>query len=104
MDKIFNDAKDKNVAAVKVYVDTNNYACLDSAKSVKLTAEELEDAFVKGCVVVTATGYAIPTAYTAPVEDTAEYASITCGETTVYSKEYTPAPESSGGSGESLGS
>lgn len=98
MDKIYQQAKDKNVAAVKIYVDTNGYACSDSNKSVKLIAAELEDAFVKGCVIVTDTGYAIPTAYTAPVENTAEYASLTYGASTVYSKEYVPAPEDGGGS------
>lgn len=51
MDKIFMQAKDKNVAAVMIYA-VSDYACFDSEGANKLSAAELEDAFVKGCIVV----------------------------------------------------
>jgi len=52
MDKIYQDANDKNVAAVIIYkksAQTKAYA--DSACTVQLTTAELKDAFVKGAVI-----------------------------------------------------
>lgn len=54
MERIYDDAKDKNVAAVIVYtkkVSSTSYAYKDAAKTEALTSKELEDAFVKGCLV-----------------------------------------------------
>lgn len=66
MDKIYNDAKDKNVAKViiyGVYKDDDSgshvrpgdipfpYAYADAALTKKLTIPELRDAFLKGCIV-----------------------------------------------------
>lgn len=65
MDKIYNDAKDKNVAKViiyGVYKDDDSgshvrpgdihfpYAYADAALTKKLTIPELRDAFLKGCI------------------------------------------------------
>lgn len=65
MDKIYNDAKDKNVAKVIIYgvykdddsgshVRPGNipfpYAYADAALTKKLTIPELRDAFLKGCI------------------------------------------------------
>ena len=59
MDKIYQQAKDKNVANVLVYIgpkvsSTGNdcYACKDREKTVKMTADELLDAFLKGAMFV----------------------------------------------------
>lgn len=65
MDRIYNDAKDKNVAKViiyGVYEDDDSgshvrpgdipfpYAYADAALTKKLTIPELRDAFLKGCI------------------------------------------------------
>lgn len=55
MDRIYNDAKDKNVAKVIVYIDatsdsSNAYVCSDSKLTKKMTTSELKDAFYKGCI------------------------------------------------------
>lgn len=65
MDRIYNDAKDKNVAKViiyGVYKDDDSgshvrpgaipfpYAYADAALTKKLTILELRDAFLKGCI------------------------------------------------------
>lgn len=53
MDKIFNQAKDKNVATIKVYAKANDaYAYSDSANTKKIDAATLQDLFLKGCVVI----------------------------------------------------
>ena len=59
MDKIYQQAKDKNVANVLVYIgskasSTNEYyyACKDREKTAKMTANELLDAFLKGAMFV----------------------------------------------------
>lgn len=51
MDKIFMQAKDKNVAAVMIYA-ISGYACFDPEGANKMSAAELQDAFVKGCIIV----------------------------------------------------
>lgn len=50
MNQIFIDAKDKNVAAVVLYADAT-YLYVNSTKTTKATAEEVSDAFVKGCII-----------------------------------------------------
>nr|DAM61570.1 MAG TPA: hypothetical protein [Caudoviricetes sp.] len=64
MDRIYNDAKDKNVAKVIIFVNANK-AYVDAAYKVQFKTSELKDAFMKGCVLQTAENtYAIPTNYT----------------------------------------
>lgn len=64
MERIYNDAKDKNVAKIVVFVNANK-AYLDDAHKVQFKTSELKDAFMKGCVLKTAENtYAIPTNYT----------------------------------------
>ncbi len=64
MDRIYNDAKDKNVAKVIVFVNANK-AYVDAAHKVQFKTSDLKDAFIKGCVLQTAENtYAIPTNYT----------------------------------------
>lgn len=57
MDKIYQQAKDKNVANVLVYIGSNvsgnyYYACKDRKKTVKMTADELLDACLKGALFI----------------------------------------------------
>ena len=64
MERIYNDAKDKNVAKIVVFVNANK-AYLDDAHKVQFKTSELKDAFMKGCVLKTAENtYVIPTNYT----------------------------------------
>ena len=64
MERIYNDAKDKNVAKIVVFVNANK-AYLDDTHKVQFKTSELKDAFMKGCVLKTAENtYAIPTNYT----------------------------------------
>ena len=82
MDKIYQQAKDKNVANVLVYIGPNvsgrehdYYACKDREKTVKMTADELFDAFLKGAMFVFIGDgpdkYASPTYCVPPYEVTA---------------------------------
>lgn len=91
MNKVFQDAKDKNVSAVLIYADSNNYACADAAGTVKLTKEELMDAFLKRAFIVSSGAYTVPGEMT--VAD--NYVSITAGSATLYSKEYEAAASNS---------
>lgn len=64
MERIYNDAKDKNVAKTVIFVNANK-AYVDAAHKVQFKTSELKDAFMKGCALQTAEGaYAIPTNYT----------------------------------------
>lgn len=50
MDRIFNDAKDKNVSAVIIY-GKNNKAYVDEKYTVQMKTSELEEAFKKRGVI-----------------------------------------------------
>ena len=64
MERIYNDAKDKNVAKVVIFVNANK-AYADAAHKVQFKTSELKDAFMKGCILKTVENtYAIPTNYT----------------------------------------
>lgn len=57
MDKIFMNSTDTNVAARKVYTkaaDTFAYSDADCTK--KISAADLQDTFIKGMIIVDATG------------------------------------------------
>lgn len=92
MDKIFQQAKDKNVAALLIYVDANGYACSDAAAEVKMTKAQLMDAFLKRAFIVGQGSYMVPSELI--IDD--NYAAVvvtglgTSGANiTVYSGEYT---------------
>lgn len=52
MDKIYNDAKDKNVAATVIYArGSDGKAWKDSEGKVQFTTSELEDAFFKRTLI-----------------------------------------------------
>lgn len=64
MDKIFDQAKDKNVAALVIYgkaSDTKAYT--DSACTVQFKTSELQDAFLKRAVIKIGNDYFIPTGF-----------------------------------------
>ena len=52
MKKTYLNSDDINVAARKVYAKADGYAYIESNFKTKVTAEELEDAFVKGLIIV----------------------------------------------------
>ena len=56
MDKIYNDFDDANVAVRKVYVKTDGFAYVDSACKTKITADSLYNIFIKGMIIVDASG------------------------------------------------
>ena len=56
MDKIYNDFDDTNVAVRKVYVKTDGFAYVDSACKTKITADALYNIFIKGMIIVDASG------------------------------------------------
>ena len=84
MNKVFQQAKDKNVAAVLIYVDANDYACSDAEATVKMSTAELMDAFLKRAFIASTGTYTVP----GELNVTDTYASITAGSDTIYSKEY----------------
>lgn len=60
-DKIFQDAKDKNVSRTYVYGNgTDGSAYVDAACTEKVTASALEDLFHKGLVIVVAGAKYLP--------------------------------------------
>jgi hypothetical protein len=64
-EKIFQQAKDKNVAAVVIYEKTSETkAYKDAAYTTQFTTSELKDAFLKGAVIALAAGgFATPVGY-----------------------------------------
>ena len=67
MAKIYDDAKDKNVAAVIIYGksgESSPAAYSDSDCTVKMKTSELKDAFLKRAVIVIGEEYFIPASFT----------------------------------------
>lgn len=66
MDKIFDQAKDKNVAALVIYAKTaeDNKAYVDSACKTQFKTSALKDAFLKRALVCVGTDYFAPVSYT----------------------------------------
>lgn len=88
--KLFKDAKDKHVAAYVIYVDNVDntyYACSDSELKNKMTAAELEDAFLKRSLISLSDSYMVPTTIVLH-NDSTPYAYIPMEEDNIYSKEY----------------
>ena len=57
MDKIFRNASDTEVAVRKIYTkSTDTFAYADSGCTIKLDADTLKDAFVKGAVIIGSDG------------------------------------------------
>lgn len=91
MKKIFEDAKDLHVSATILFVDANNYACVDEEAETKASKDELIDAFKKGLLITTETGMVRP--YILTVDD--DYASVSYDDGTslveIYSDGYVAA-------------
>lgn len=65
MERIYNDAKDKNVAAVVIYGKTSDTkAYIDADCTTQFKTSELKEAFVKGAVVIIGAAYYIPVSFT----------------------------------------
>lgn len=65
MDRIYDQAKDQNVAALVIYAKAtaDNKAYSDSECKVQFKTSELKDAFIKRAVVCVGTNYFIPVSY-----------------------------------------
>lgn len=67
MERIYDQAKDKNVAAIIIYGksgESSPAAYADSACTVKMKTSELKDAFLKRAVVAIGTDYFTPVSFT----------------------------------------
>lgn len=63
MDRIYDQAKDQNVAALVIYASADNNAYTDKACTKQFKTSELKDAFIKRAVVCVDTNYFIPVSY-----------------------------------------
>ena len=64
MDKIFDQAKDKNVAAIVIYgKGSDGKAYADANGATQLKTSELKDAFLKRAVIQIGTEYFIPVTF-----------------------------------------
>lgn len=64
MDKIFDQAKDKNVAAIVIYgKGSDGKAYADANGTIQLKTSELKDAFLKRAVIQIGTEYFIPVTF-----------------------------------------
>ena len=65
MDRIYDQAKDQNVAAIVIYAKTtaDNKAYTDKACTKQFKTSELKDAFIQRAVVCVDTNYFIPVSY-----------------------------------------
>lgn len=90
MEKILMQAKDKNVAAVMIYA-VSGYACFDPEGTIKMSADELQDAFVKGCIVYDDNGDTPVMCRAITLTKVDNYITVEYGtdENVVYSKEHT---------------
>lgn len=64
MDKIFDQAKDKNVAAIVIYgKGSDGKAYADANGTTQLKTSELKDAFLKRAVIKIGNDYFVPTGF-----------------------------------------
>ena len=65
MEKIFDQAKDKNIAAIVVYgKGTDGKAYVDAAGTTQYKTSVLKDAFLKRAIVQIGSDYFVPIAFT----------------------------------------
>lgn len=66
MDRIYDQAKDQNVAALVIYAKetADNKAYSDSECKVQMKTSELKDAFIKRALVKVGEGYFVPVSFT----------------------------------------
>ena len=64
MDKIFDQAKDKNVSAIVIYgKGSDGKACSDANGTTQLKTSELKDAFLKRAIIQIGNEYFIPVTF-----------------------------------------
>lgn len=66
MDRIYDQAKDQNVAALVIYAKetADDKAYADSEYKVQMKTSELKDAFIKRALVKVGEGYFVPVSFT----------------------------------------
>lgn len=66
MERIYQQAKDKNVAALVIYAKAtaDNKAYVDSECKIQFKTSALKDAFLKRALVCVGTDYFVPVSYT----------------------------------------
>lgn len=66
MDRIYDQAKDQNVAALVIYAKetADNKAYADPECKVQMKTSELKDAFIKRALVKVGEGYFVPVSFT----------------------------------------
>lgn len=88
MDKIFDQAKDKNVAVSVVYATADDgYLFVESSgdNRTKITTAELKDMFFKGMLVVLSGAYYAPVAYYETTSGDVTYGGVTvCSDAANY--------------------
>ena len=65
MERIYDNAKDKNVAAVMIYGDVEGNAYVDEDCTIQFKTSELKDAFIKRALIKIDNDYFIPTGFSA---------------------------------------
>lgn len=89
MNKIYNDAKDKNVSTVIVYGDSDNgYVYTDAKKQNKIAKDVLLDLYFKGMTVSYEGAYLTPVSYKDNTTDACIKVVGDSGNVTFYSAEH----------------
>lgn len=82
MEKIYENAKDVHVVASKVYVKTDGFAYADKDCKTKILTADLYEAFVKGMLIVDASGNEYKPISCAIASDVATVTYVTADTTT----------------------
>lgn len=77
IEKVYQNADDDRVAIRKVYVKTDGYAYLEKDCKTKVSCGELHDAFIKGLLVVDASGNEYKTVSCSVTKDVATVTYVT---------------------------
>lgn len=87
MEKIYDQAKDKNVAALVIYgKGSDGKAYADADGKTQLKTSELQDAFIKRAVIKIGTAYYIPIGFSVASDiGSVTYATTTGSDTTLNS-------------------
>lgn len=85
MEKIYDQAKDKNVAALVIYgKGSDGKAYADAAGTAQLKTSELQDAFIKRALIKIGTAYYIPIGFSVASDiGSVTYATTTGSDTTL---------------------
>lgn len=80
MERIYDNAKDKNVAAVIIHGDLEGNAYVDEDCTIQFKTSELKDAFIKRALIKIGDDYFIPTGFSV-VSDVGEVTYVKDGST-----------------------